>query len=87
MVGSIRDRGATPRKDTPEGREGKVAGRRIRRPVSDPAAPPSLDPEVALVRLFYFNRTIGEGCQVPGANSGTTERPGTLREGLVPKQA
>ena len=84
MVGSTRDRGATPREGTSEGREGKVAGRGIRCPVSDPATPPSLDPRLLVVRLFYFNSTIrGEGCQVPGANGGTTERPGTVREGLV----
>jgi hypothetical protein len=52
MVGSIRDRGATPREGTSEGREGKVAERGIRRPVSDPATPPSFDPMLLIVRLF-----------------------------------
>ena len=59
MVGSIRDRGATPREGTSEGREGKVAGRGIGCPVGDPATPPSLDPRLLIVRLFYFNSTIG----------------------------
>jgi hypothetical protein len=49
MVGSIRDRGATLREETSEGRDGKVAGPGIRCPVGDPATPPSLDPKVLIV--------------------------------------
>src|SRR5262249_30046289 len=52
MVGSIRDRGAIPQEGTPEGREGKLAGRVIPCPVSDPATPPSPDPRSLVVRLF-----------------------------------
>jgi hypothetical protein len=52
MVGSIRERGATPREGTSEGREGKLAGRGIRFPVSDHATPPSLGPRLLVVLLF-----------------------------------
>ena len=82
MVGSTGDRGASPREGTPAGREGKVAGNGDSVPCPRSRYPAIPRPEVAycsIVLFQWYNR--GEGCQVPGANSGTTEGQGTVREG------
>jgi hypothetical protein len=47
----------------------------------DAAIPPPEGAHCSIVLVQWYNR--GEGCQVPDANSGASDRPGTVREGLV----